>query len=265
MPAINPSQLRIQVAEVSQHFFQPEDYVPALHELFNSYANRVHRPGQTGAPPSQMNSYHIPAPVLRSLEREIKDQLRQHPDAGLKLVDKLWEAEWLETRLLAIRCAADLPADHRNDVLERITAWLQTCTEDRLLKALLGRGLSTVRQHDQEAFFSFVDDLPPEEGRRGKLILYAIQPLVEEEEFENLPAVFRQIKPLLKQEPQQHLSDLIQVLQSLARHSEPETLFFLQHQIPTIPQPKRERLIRGVLEAFNPEAQEKLKQNIREK
>jgi hypothetical protein len=85
-----------------------------------------------------------------------------------------------------------------------------------------------------------------------------------DEEFQNLPRIYQYLKPFIQKEDETYLSTLTELVRVLAQRSERETLFFLQHQIPTAPKPKITRLVRGSLIAFSPSSQDVLKEAIRE-
>lgn len=265
MPAINPTRLKMQTAELSEKFSQPESYISALHDLLSRYADRVHRPGQSGEPPPAIDAYHISPPVLRHIERGIRGKVQESPEEGLALIDALWEEEWLETRLLAAILLGHIPSNWAEEILKRVKAWAISCEEDRLLESILSVGLSPLRDDMGRMIFPFVDELSPLAGpKASKLILFTLKPLVMDDEFQNLPLIFQYLKPLLQGEDETYLTILSEVIRKLARRSERETLFFLQHQIPTAPKPKINRIVRRSLNAFSPPSQKALKEAIRQ-
>ena len=50
MPAIQLTRLRLQTAGLAESFANPQAFVRGLHDLLDYYADRTHRPGQSGAP-----------------------------------------------------------------------------------------------------------------------------------------------------------------------------------------------------------------------
>lgn len=265
MPAINPTQLKIQSTELSDKFSQPAQYISALHDLLSLYADRVHRPGQSGSPPPAIDAYHVPPPVLRHIERGVRGKMRASPEEGWPIIDALWEEEWLETRLLATIFLGYIPSRFKEEILNRVRSWINRCEEDQLLESILRRGLSPLRADDKERYFSFVDELSSLAGSKaGKSVIFSLKPLVMDEGFQNLPLIFQYLKPLMLEEDESYLAALVELVRTLARRSERETLYFLQHQIPTAPKPKITRIVRGSLNAFSPSSQKTLKQAIRE-
>jgi len=264
MPAINPTQLKIKSAQVSESFSHPEHYISALHEMLSSYANRVHRPGQRGDPPPEIDSYQAPPPVLRYLERGVRQKIHESPREGLILIDALWNEEWLETRLLAATYLQHIPSSFKGEVLERVKTWAFNCDEDPILASLLDRGLSRLRESRDEMYFAFLDELSSTVSpEAGKLVLFTLKPLAADDQFQNLPVIFQYLKPLIQNENDSIISSLAELLKTLAQRSEQETLYFLQHQIPTAPKPKMTRLVRKSLDAFAPPSRKILKEAVK--
>lgn len=264
MPAINPTELKIRTAAIQDTFDRPQDFVREIHDLLSFYANRVHRPGESGAPSPAIDAYHVPSPVLRFLERELKDSLETKPQKGLALIDALWEEPWLETRLLASTFLGHLNPEFSQEVMERVRTWADNCRGDTLLEALLGRGLSSLRSSHRDAFHTFLEEISSSaKQNREKVILYTLMPLIKEESFQDLPAVLKYLKPLFQSEEEGYLPALSEIIRQLARRSEKETLYFLQQQMAAGAQPKVNRVVRSSLKAFSEPSQEILKNATR--
>jgi len=266
MPAVNPAQLRIRAAALAEKVDQPRQFVGGVHDLLSFYANRVHRAGESGAPPPAIDSYHVSPQVLRIVERELKEVMEDHPAEGLLLADQLWAEEWLETRLLACGLLSYAGANHSEKILTRVRSWVWECQDDILLKAVLDRALSPLRTYKVDVYYSLLDDMHSRQGENTeRIILHLLLPLVDEPSFQDMPTVLKYLKPILQGESEIALSSLSRLVRRLARRSEQETMFFLLHQIPSAPHPKMSRIVRRSLPAFSPAAQERLKKAIRDK
>lgn len=265
MTAINPEELKKKAAEISELFFQPQAYIAAIHDFFSTYGDRVHRPGQSGAPPPAMDSYHIPTPMFHPLVTGVKDFITEDPEAALDLIDALWDEDWMETKRLAILFLGEIPHEHVDAVVKRVKKWTQGSQEDPLLKGIFDQGLSSLRDADKGRYLSLVEELNDASGEHApRILLHGLQPLIEEGQYQNYPLLFQTVKPLLQEEDESYLPALKKIIRSFAQASEQETIYFLQHQIPTSPHPKIDRLLRGVLDAFSPASQAMIKGALRE-
>ena len=50
MPAIQLARLKIQISELLRFFDSPPDFIRELHAIYEFYADRTKRPGQSGKP-----------------------------------------------------------------------------------------------------------------------------------------------------------------------------------------------------------------------
>ena len=264
MPAINPARLKNSCSEIGEYFSNPKQFVAELHNLLNFYANRVRRPGEAGTPPPLSPAYHAPPPVLRHLEREIAPRVKDAPQAALALADALWSEEWLETRLLAAAILGEIPLTTPDPILERAKKWGATCKESLLQKALFTQGLSQIREHYQEEFLKIVAGFmanSEKEAQRGGLL--ALPPLLEDENFQNLPVVYRMLGSLLMNEDAILQNEIVAVVRVLAERSEQETASFLLEKLKTATKPRITRIVRRSLPFFSEKYQDRLKEKLR--
>jgi hypothetical protein len=87
--------------------------------------------------------------------------------------------------------------------------------------------------------------------------------MIQDPDFENLPAFFRLIHPLVRQAPPALRPDVLDVLATLARRSPQETAYFLRQTLALPNCPDTPWSIRQVLSAFPAEQQKRLRQALR--
>ncbi len=251
MPAINPVRLKIQAVELAETWQDRGAFVRALHHLLEFYADRVRRPGQAGKPKPLIRAYHAPKQVLRQIETELFPHLESDWQNASALADLLWEEAWLETRLLAIGILGQLPTRLSKEILQRMHAWGIACREGLLLDALLAAGVIRFWQAAPQEYAAVLEAwLTAPELATKRVGLRAILPLLTSSSFDNLPLIFRQLTPLLR-EPERALeADLIITLRALAQHSPRETIYYLQETILTTPQAGIQRIVRQSLSAL---------------
>jgi hypothetical protein len=265
MPAIQVSRLKIQCAQLAECFSEPPLFVRGLHALLDFYADRTYRPGQAGKPPPLIKSYNAPLPVLRQLLRELVPLANADPQAALKLCDSLWAEPYLEFRFLAASLLGQVSPRHPEDILSRVRNWTGPKTEDRLLQALINTGLARVRREASDQYLNQLEAwLFSGDVLSQQLGLRALLPLVEDEDFENLPVVFRMLTLLVRIAPAALRPDLLEVLCDLARRSPQEVAFFMRQNLGVPESPDTPWLIRQILPAFSPEMQASLRQALRE-
>ena len=176
MPAIHLAKLKQQAALLSNNFDQPKVFIRELHDMLDIYAERSHRPGQSGAPPPLIHSYNVPKPVLRQILIELAPLVTSRPGEALSLCDALWEEPYLEFRLLAASILGLIPADPPDPIFIRVEKWGRSITDDQILTELMQQGLASVRHESIEILIDIPESrtqqilLPTPVKLRGKII-----------------------------------------------------------------------------------------------
>jgi hypothetical protein len=263
MPAINLSQLKTQAARLSEKFSEPDAFIRDLNELLDYYTNRTIRARQV-AQRLALPTYHTPAPVLRQIQAELVSMAGIHPEQANALIESLWEAGSLESRLLAASLLGSIPLDRALPSLASLPGWLAQSTDKEIRTALLTDALARLRRENPEGFFSLLEDWL--KSPRNSLQVWGLQaliPILTDPKFENLPAVFRILKPaVLSAGPVTQL-DLQACLATLEQVSRTETLAFLREIVSDDPSPLMVRTIRRILPALSPDIQAGLRKMLR--
>jgi hypothetical protein len=265
MPAIQLARLRQQVSHLADIFDLPDQFCRALKDIFELYSDRVHRPGQSGEPPPLIPRYNVTAPLIRYLYIELIPAASTNAGQTLAISDRLWEDPFLESRLLAAGILGQAPLQSPDAVLDRIERWAISSDEKRILEALVQQGLARLRLEQPSALLQRVETWLDSDNRTlQRLGLSAIIPLIAEDSFENLPAIFHFLVPFIRKAPQPIKPDILDVLRSLARRSPQETAYFLRQSLETSENSDAAWLIRQTLSQFPQATQESLRTAMRE-
>lgn len=264
MPAIDLARLKIQAARLAEKFGEPQAFLLALNEMLGYYTNRTIRAAQI-AQRLSVPTYRTPPPVLRQIESELAVLAEKQPDEAIALVAALWEADSLESRLLAAYLLGNIPSGRAIIALTRLPTWLNQSTDKEIRTALLTHALARLRRERPEAFFSILEGwLGSAQSALQIWGLQALIPLLQDPQFENLPAVFRILRPaILSVGPATQL-DFQACLAALERVSLTETTAYLRDIIRGNPEPSMLRIFRRILPAISPELQEALRETLRE-
>lgn len=228
MPAIDCSRLKIQAARLAGKFAEPEAFLHDLNELLDFYTNRTIHATQV-AQRLSAPTYHTPRPVLRQIERELAPLAENQPNEAANLTKVLWGADSLEARLLAAFLLGNIPSDQAMPTLSLLPAWLNQSIDKEIRTALLTTALTRLRQEEPGAFFVILEGwLGSPEPAKQVWGLQALIPLFQDPHFENLPAVFRILRPAIKAASPATQLDLQACLTALERVSLIETIAFLR-------------------------------------
>jgi hypothetical protein len=264
MPAIDLARLKTQAARLTEKFGEPEAFLRDLNELLDFYTNRTIRTTQVvqrlSAP-----TYHTPRPVLRQIESELATLAENDPRKAVDLVKVLWKADSLESRLLAAYLLGSLPPEQALPILALLQGWLNQSTDKEIRTALLTKALARLRREKPGAFFIILEDwLGNPQPAMRVWGLQALIPLLQDPYFENLPAVFRILRPAIQALDPATQLDFQACLAALERHSLTETVAFLREIIRTNPQPMMLRIFHRILPGLSKEMQEALREILRE-
>ncbi len=245
-------------------FQEPASLVHALHEMLDFYADRTRRPGKTGAPPPLLQAYQVPNPVMRQLWQVIKPRIDEDPQAGLALADALWAEENMECRTLAVQILGRLPVIPPDGVLRRLSSWVMEETDQTLQGLLLTTGAARLRQEDPDQLFRLAKFwLASTDRYIPRLGLQILLPLIDDPNFDNLPRIYRLLRPLTLRFPSEARPNFLQVIKALAKRSPQETVFFLRENLTGGQDSPLTALIRRSLSFFPDEHQASLRESLR--
>jgi hypothetical protein len=210
-------------------------------------------------------TYHTPRPVLRQIESELAMLAENDPLKAVDLVKVLWKANSLESRLLAAYLLGSIPSDKAMPTLTLLPGWINQSTDKEIRTALLTNALARFRREESEAFFILLEGwLESPQPAMQIWGLQALIPLLQDPDFENLPAVFRILRPAIHSLGPATQLDFQACLAALERHSLTETVAFLREIIRSNPQPMILRIFHRILPSLSKELQEALREILHE-
>jgi len=261
MPAVQLTQLNRQVSDLAQRFLEPAEFQKGLEALLVRYADLTYKPGQavrqTGSP---FSSYRTAPVVMRALEDRLAFLAPRYPETAVAVADGLWRTEKTETRRLAAVLLGNLPAENVTDVLSRLRAWSVPGADFAHLETLFTLGSTRLRVEDSQKWLELIRVwLASSDPEMVRLGVMAITSLSGDRGFENLPAIYNIVGPLLTQSPGELQNELRALLVQLVRRSPTETAYFLRQVIGLNPPPMLLRIVRRCLPEFPVETQNRLR------
>jgi hypothetical protein len=259
MPAIDLARLRKQANRLADFFFLPDEFMKHLREMLDFYVNYTLRTVENIAPGSNLKTYRTPPAVLTQIENELRSAAEANPHFALELADILWDEGALETRLLAAFLLGRIPPQEER-LLPRITAWTQQIRDPNVRAALLSTSLTRMRKETPDQFLTLVREyLHPERARTWSNGIQALIPMIADTEFENLPAIFDIVEPIIEEAPSTLQNDLTDLIVALYRASTSETIFMLKHVLSNSQNPMTAVTLRRISPNFPPPLQKELR------
>lgn len=233
MPSIDLARLRKQVARLADFFYVPEEFVPHLHSILDSYVNYTARKGPATPPGIKLRSYRTPAPILKGIEEGLSRvaATAENADAALDLADRLWDEAWLETCLLAAFLLGCIPPQEEY-FLPRIMAWTAQVRDPELRTQLLDTSLARLRKESPNLFLDLLGEwLRPERVHLWPDGIQAVISAVSDPGFMNLPPLLEVIRPIIEAAPADLQVAVESLILALYRASPKETIYFVRQML----------------------------------
>jgi hypothetical protein len=260
MPAAELSRLRKQINGLIERFDDPLSFRLALRDLLDMYANRAYRPGQAVQPQPLLPSYRVPPLITHQLQMELSKTCLEQPILALEIIETIWHDPYLEPRLLAAALLGAIPVSLGMAVVQKLRAWTVPAENFRMLDALFTHATINLRREAPHLLFTLYEEwINSPQISTQSLGVRALIPVIEDEDFENLPQVFRLLSPLVQNPPAALQTDLRTALQALARRTPVETTYFLRQALSVAPGPNTALLVRRCLPFFEPPQQASLR------
>ena len=266
MPAIQLNRVRQQINEITWLFTQPEAFRRGLHDLLETYADQVYRPGQNTPARTQIPAYRVPQLLIQQLELALHPLCQQNAKAALILADALWKDTHKEPRLVAAYLLGQLPTSMTGDVITRLEQWCTPAQSIPLLNAALLKSTYRLRNEAPHVLYDLAASwLSSPSGGSQMLGLKLLLPLIQDPAFENLPEIYSRLKSPLITLPARYQAEAVEVIQTLARRSPMETAYFLRQVLSQETTKDLLRLVRKTLPAFPEEHRDRLHLLLKEK
>jgi hypothetical protein len=171
----------------------------------------------------------VPPLVVQQLEVELSPLCTQAPQAALAVIDVLWADPYVEVRELAAYLLGRLPVDDPQPVIDRIQQWTVPTVHPVYLDTLLINGSFNLRKRQPNAWLNLIRAwLADKRAGMIDIGLTALEPLSADTSFENLPAIFSMIEPLLLHPGGKWPATLGEIVVNLARRTPNEVSYMLQ-------------------------------------
>ena len=264
MPAVNPTRLSFQIADLIKSFHTPHDFHKKIKDLFSLYANRTLRYGDRLALPPLMPTYHLPDPVMRQLKTELVPILSEKPKAGLALADTLWEDDAYEVRLVAIFILGHAAVDSPDPILSRLNQWLSPDLDPNLKEAILHSGTQGLQSRFPDRWEAWIGPLMAHKNPQFiALGLIGLRSGLQSSPYQKLPVIYRLISPIVRNPQPAVTNQLKRLIEVLAQQSPTETAYFLRQALSLSDTHKTGRLIRQCLPMFPDDLQKELQEVLK--
>lgn len=264
MPAVNLLQLRIELNDLLWNFTDPPAFRKTLLDLLEKFAYTAYRSESKTQSVSTRPQLQVSLILLREMDLVLIPAIREQPQAALAICDLLWNDENIDVCLIASRMLGEIPIEHADLVLDRAGEWALHGMRHMTARTLLKNASALIMRHDPEILLRkvrrwYVD--PREE--QNFLCLEGMAILVEDNSFENLPAIFTLVEALMGEATMDTQKSLEELFLVLYRRTPNETVYVIRQCLKSDPNITAQRVIRHVIPEFAENVRKSLNDELR--
>lgn len=264
MPAIDLTRLRARFKLLQAQIDDTVAFTNGLREVYIFHADLTHPAGDSPSGVNTLPAFNTPMLLNSEVVKLLAPFCFERPQLMLQIIDRLWQQPEIELRELAAQLLGKLQQDQFPEVVQRIQRWSLEESDAELLPFLHQYASAAIRREAAELWLEVLDGWnSASETWLAKLALDGTIPLIDDHAFDNLPAIFTFISPLILNPEPQNQYELLRVIDHLARRSEVEAVYFLKQVMALSSAPGMGRFLRRAIDLFSPAMQESLRAEMR--
>jgi hypothetical protein len=260
MPAIHIDRLIQQIQTV----FEPESPGPIFRENFRSllevHANLAYRPGVEIQRKSFVPKLHLAPIVMHHLQQQFLSLAKTKPELALEYADQLWLEDLYEARFFSAVILGSLPINYNHEIIERFIAWGSKTSDKEIHQVLFKYGTQNIKQSSATKWLDTIQSwVDSADVTQAITAIYALQTLINDPSFINLPKVFRILTPLFSMNSRKITTGLTLLVDDLALINPIETSLYLSNLLLSSSHSTPKQIIRKSLGSFPLDEQKKLR------
>ena len=260
MPAIQIERLNEQIRSILESKLPANMFLESLKSFMEVHENRAFRPGLEVQNAHPIDSYQLSPVIKQQLQLQIIKLTKSNPELAIEYADLIWDQPYIEMKEIAALIIGALPLNFSTTAFERIGKWALDENEIVVRKILFDKGTITIRQQKINEWIEKIK-IWLESGNNSKITagLIAIQVIINDPHFENLPVIFNMVHPLFDIQNEPAKNALLGVIKTLSMKSPHETFYLLRSLALNEPTTRRNRFIRRCFAYLSPIQQKELR------
>jgi len=263
MPPVQLSRLRPQVNALMSHYGDEACFIKTLRLIFEQYTEKQNPTNAWMRIDPGIPAYFTSPVVMNELESALEVLAKTRPQACIPLAEAMWQMTQYEPKKLAVFLLAHLGGDYREEFIRHVRDWYTAGISEALVGEIIQQSSLRLEILSSREWLNLLESwLLSEDKRTQKIGLRAVQNMMDNRAFQNLPVVFTLITPLYSDPRITLQKDLTELTRKLAERSQPETASFLISMIELNQKDSVAALVRKLLPLFDPFYQAEIKQAV---
>jgi hypothetical protein len=263
MPPVQLSRLRPQVNALMSHYGDETRFIRTLQLILEKYSEKQNPTNAWLRVDPGIPAYFIPPVVMNELESALEVLAKTRPQACVPLAEAMWRLPQFEPKKLAVFLLARLGGDYKEEFIRHVRDWYPAGISEALVGEIIRQSSLRLEIVSSREWLNLLGTwLLSEDKRTQKIGLRAVQNLLDNRAFQNLPVVFTLVTPLYSDPRITVQKDLTELTRKLIERSQPETASFLISMVEINQKESVAALVRKLLPLFDPFYQAEIKQAV---
>ena len=263
MPPVQLSRLRPQVNALMSHYGDEARFIKTLQLIFEQYTEKQNPTNAWMRIDPGIPAYFVSPVVMKELESAMELLARTQPQACVPLAEAMWRLPQYEPKKLAVFLLARMSGEYREEFIRHVRDWYTAGISEALVGEIIQQSSLRLEILTSREWLNLLESwLLSEDRRTQKIGLRAVQNLLDNRAFQNLPVVFTLVTPLYSDPRITVQKDLTELTRKLVERSQPETASFLISMVELNQKESVAALVRKLLPLFDPFYQTEIKQAV---
>ncbi|MDK2981973.1 MAG: hypothetical protein PWQ55_2320 [Chloroflexota bacterium] len=263
MPPVQLSRLRPQVNALMSHYDDEALFTKTLQLILEKYSEKQNTTNAWLRFDPGIPAYYDPPVVLNELESALELLAKTQPQACVGLAEAMWELPQFEPKKLAIFLLAHLGGEHKEAFIQHTRDWYIAGISEALVAEIIQQSSQRMEIVTSREWLNLLNSwLLSDDKNTQKIGLRAVQTLVDNRAFHNLPVIYTLITPLYSDPRITLQRDLTELTRKLIERSQPETAAFLISMVEINQKDSVSALVRKLLPLFDDFYQAEIRQAV---
>jgi hypothetical protein len=158
MPSVQLERLRPQINAIITQYENSETFTRSLISLLKSYSGDIDHSSSQISAYSLIPRLNVPQIVLNQLEISLKYLARTYPSQTKSIVEKLWEEQFFEPKIIALALLSNLHAQERDFYFEKINIWVDADIEGPIIDVILENAIKNKDIFESKRWLALVEE-----------------------------------------------------------------------------------------------------------
>jgi hypothetical protein len=263
MPPVQLSRLRPQVNALMSHYQDQDLFAKTLRRLLEKYSEKQNSANAWLRFDPGLPAYYASPVVMNELESALELLAKTQPGQCVPLAETMWREAYYEPKKLAVFLLARLGPPWHLEFIRHIESWFAEGMNEALTAEIIQQSSQKLEIISSREWFSLLESwIMAGDKQLQKTGIQAVECLLANRAFHNLPLVFNLVAPLYSQPRITLQKDMQELTRALIERTQPETASFLIAMVELNRKENVAALVRKLLPLFDEYYREEVRKAV---